>query len=332
MAEPILEVRDLVTEIRTRRGHLGVVNGVSLKLYPGEIVGLVGESGSGKSMTSYSIMQLFPTSQAKVSGGQILFEGQDLRTARPAELRKLRGNRLSMIFQDPSSFLDPLMPIGKQVAETILSHKPQSKAAAEKQVLELLARLGLPDTAELARRYPHELSGGQKQRVLIATAIACQPSLLIADEPTTALDVTIQAQILDLLRQLRDQMNLAILLITHDLGVVAETCDRVYVMYASRIIEENETAALFKNPRHPYTRGLLQSTLSVEAYRSELFSIPGSVPSLANLPQGCYFRPRCPLADEKCLERPPLMGQPGSPARSACWHTDRLEEALVWKE
>ena len=332
MAGPILEVRDLVTEIRTRRGQLKVVNEVSLKLFPGEIVGLVGESGSGKSMTSYSIMQLFPTAQARITGGQILFQGQDLCKARPQELRKLRGNRLAMIFQDPSSFLDPLMPVGKQVAETLRAHRPLDKAAAEKLVPDMLSRLGLPDASELVRRYPHELSGGQKQRVLIATAIACEPALLIADEPTTALDVTIQAQILDLLRQLRDQLNLAILLITHDLGVVAETCDRVYVMYASRIVEENATAELFKNPRHPYTRGLLQSTLSVEAYRAELFSIPGSVPPLANLPRGCYFRPRCPLADDKCLEWPPLMKQAETDGRAACWHTDRLDEKLVWKE
>lgn len=335
MSEPVLEVRDLVTEIRTRRGALPVVNQVSFKLEPGEVIGLVGESGSGKSMTAYSIMQLFPTTQARVTQGQILFEGRDLRTLPSAELRQLRGNRLAMIFQDPASFLDPLMPVGKQVAETLRAHGPKAEAGAENYVPELLTRLGLPDAAALMRRYPHELSGGQKQRVLIATAIACRPTLLIADEPTTALDVTVQAQILELLRALRAEMGLAILLITHDLGLVAEMCDRVYVMYAGRIVETNTAEALFKRPRHPYTRGLLQSTLSVESYSGELFSIPGSVPGLAELPTGCAFRPRCPLADEQCLQLPPLrvMESPGEEnGRAACWHAENSAARLVWKE
>lgn len=323
MSQPILEVRRLVTEIRTRRGVVRAVDEVSLTVGRGEIVALVGESGSGKSMTAYSLMQLFPTQAARVAGGQVLFEGRDLLAARPDELRRIRGGRLAMIFQDPSSFLDPLMTVGNQVAEPLVAHGyPADKIPA--RVADLLARMGLPDAESLARRYPFELSGGQRQRVLIAAAIACNPTLLIADEPTTALDVTVQAQIMDLLRSLRDEMGLAIILITHDLGVVAQHADRVYVMYAARLAESNATGDLFRQPRHPYTRGLLRSTLSIEGGSDELYSIPGVVPNLAVPPPGCRFHPRCPLATEVCREQPPLT--PSGAGLVACWHSDRVED------
>ncbi len=327
MPGPILEVKKLVTELGSRRGPIRVVDEVSLHIAPGEIVGLVGESGSGKSMTAFSLLQLFPTRAARVTGGQILFEGRDLRTLKPEELRRMRGERLSMIFQDPSSFLDPLMPIGKQVGEPLLVH--QRRAEVARRVPELLSAMGLPDADTLTRRYPHQLSGGQRQRVLIAGAIACQPGLLIADEPTTALDVTVQAQILALLEQLRRDTGLAILLITHDLGIVAEVCDRVYVMYAGRIVESNTTDALFNRPRHPYTQGLLRSTLSAEAAIQELFSIPGTVPNLAALPEGCAFRTRCPLASEICLKRPELIEEDGGEV--ACWNSAKAVSYPVWE-
>src|SRR3954452_20451394 len=285
--EPILDVRDLVTEIRGRRGPVRVVDEVSLTIGPGEIVGLVGESGSGKSMTAFSILGLFPTPAARSASGEILFRGQDLRRLSESALRVFRGARIGMVFQDPSSYLDPLMPVGQQVAETLRSHG--QRAGVQERVLELLEQMELPDPAAIARRYPHELSGGQRQRVLIAAALAMRPALLIADEPTTALDVTVQASILDLLARLRDTLGLSILLITHDLGIVAEVCDRVYVMYAGRVVETNEVHGLFARPRHPYTQGLLRGTLSVEAFSGDLFSIPGIVPNPRAFPSGCRF-------------------------------------------
>ncbi len=258
----LLDVRGLVTEIGSRRGPVRVVDGVSLSVGRGEIVGLVGESGSGKSMTAFSIVDLFPTEAARVAAGEVWLEGTDLRTLPPGRLREVRGARVGMVFQDPMSYLDPLMPVGRQVAESLRMHgRP---AGAEARVRELLAAMDLPDPAGVARRYPHELSGGQRQRVLIAAALAMQPPLLIADEPTTALDVTVQAQILALLRRLRESMGLSVLLITHDLGVVAEVCDRVYVMNAGRVVETNDVFTLFRQPEHPYTQELLRGALSLE--------------------------------------------------------------------
>ena len=323
----MLELRDLVTEIRGRRGAIRVVDEVSLTVGPGEIVGLVGESGCGKSMTAFSVLGLFPTPAARVAGGSILFRGQELRGLSPSELRLYRGARIGMVFQDPSSFLDPLMPVGQQVAETLVSHG--QRAGVEARVLELLTQMELPDPAGVARRYPHELSGGQRQRVLIAAALAMRPALLIADEPTTALDVTVQASILHLLVRLRETLGLGILLITHDLGIVAEVCDRVYVMYAGRVAETNNVHGLFAQPRHPYTQGLLRGTLSVEAYGGDLFSIPGVVPNPRAFPAGCRFNPRCPIVTDVCRTNdPPLMQR--EHGADACWRALEPAAANAW--
>jgi peptide/nickel transport system ATP-binding protein len=329
-APPLLEVRDLVTEIRGQEGSVRVVDGVSLSVGRGEVVGLVGESGCGKSMTAFSIMDLFPTPAAQVVGGQVWFEGEDLRRAGEERRRRVRGARIGMVFQDPMSYLDPLMPVGRQIAESLREHGTRGKQEVEARVTDLLTTMDLPDPAGIARRYPHELSGGQRQRVLIAAALAMGPALLIADEPTTALDVTVQASILRLLLRLRAEMGLALLLITHDLGIVAEVCDRVYVMYAARVVETNAVEGLFARPRHPYTQGLLRGTLAVEAYAGELFSVPGTVPDLRQPPAGCRFHPRCPLAAGVCREEvPPLMARREGGA-DACWRALEPAAAHTW--
>ena len=311
MSGAVLDVRRLVTQLHHRRsGWLPVVDDVSLSIDKGEIVGLVGESGCGKSMTAFSIMQLFPTPAARVAGGEVIFKGRDLLKLPPDEMRSVRGAGIGMIFQDPSTFLDPLLTLGDQIAEPLYAH--QFAGSPRARTLELIEQMGLPDPPVLARRYPHQVSGGQKQRALIATAMACAPDLLIADEPTTALDVTIQAQILDLMRSLRAQTGAAILLITHDLGVVAEMCDRVYVMYAGRVVEQNSTAALFKAPRHPYTQGLLNSTISLETASKSLFAIPGTIPGL----EGMAARlPLCPALPAGCPGLPGADAGTGTPGK-----------------
>lgn len=334
-ASPLLDIRHLRTVIdRPRRlgGELVVVDDVSLSVGRGEIVGLVGESGCGKSMTAFSVMQLFPTPTTRVAAGEIILEGRDLLKLHPDELREVRGARVGMIFQDPSTFLDPMYTLGAQIAEPLAAHGYTGDPQARTR--DLVAQMGLPDPEIMVRRYPHQVSGGQKQRVLIATAMACSPSLLIADEPTTALDVTVQAQILDLMRDLRDQTGTAILLITHDMGVVAELCDRVYVMYAGKVVETNSTRALFAAPRHPYTQGLLRSTISLEAAdpgaARTLHFIPGTVPRLDALPPGCRFAPRCPIADAICRTQPPLTAVDGGAV--ACWHSERTRQQSAWSE
>ncbi len=326
MSDVLLQVSHLVTAIRSQRGSLRVVDDVSLTVGRGEIVGLVGESGCGKSMTAFSLMQLFPTPAARVAGGQILFEGRDLLTLSPAERRRVRGAEMAMIFQDPATFLDPLITLGDQIAEPLHAHAYRGDWRA--RTLELVEQMGLPDPGLIARRYPHQVSGGQKQRALIAAAMACAPKLLIADEPTTALDVTVQAQILDLMRDLREQTGTSLLLITHDLGVIAEMCDRVYVMYAGKIVEANATRELFRAPQHPYTQGLLRSTVSLESATTALFAIPGTVPSLKELPAGCRFAPRCPIASAQCQQLPP--DAPAGSGTVACWHVDRAAASDIW--
>lgn len=327
MNEIILDVRNLVTEIHQRRGWLRVVDDVSFTVARGEIVGLVGESGCGKSMTAFSLMQLFPTASARIASGQVIFDGRDLVKLSPDELRRVRGAQMAMIFQDPATFLDPLMTLGNQIAEPLRAHEYPGDPRA--RTLELVAQTGLPDPALIVNRYPHQVSGGQKQRALIAAAMACAPKLLIADEPTTALDVTVQAQILDLMRDLRDQTGAALLLITHDLGVIAEMCDRVYVMYAGKIVEANATRDLFRAPRHPYTQGLLRSTVSLESATTNLFAIPGTVPNLNELPVGCRFAPRCPIASAQCQQQPAFVANGASAV--ACWNVERAAED-IWKE
>jgi oligopeptide/dipeptide ABC transporter ATP-binding protein len=288
----ILEVRGLRTSFHTRDGIVKAVDGINFRVGRGEIMGLVGESGCGKSVTSLSIMGLVGP-PGRVEGGEILFDGQDLLKLKPDDLRKLRGDRISMIFQQPQSSLNPVQDVGRQIAEVLELHRGMKTGPARARALELLKMVGIPDPERRIKSFPHEMSGGMAQRVMIAMALACEPELLIADEPTTALDVTIQAQILDLMRHLREQTGTAIILITHDLGVVAEMCDRVAVMYAGEIVEQADVITLFRRPSHPYTRGLIESIPLVGDVREELSVIPGNVPNLIDLPNGCRFAPRC---------------------------------------
>jgi peptide/nickel transport system ATP-binding protein len=289
---PLLEVSGLRTSFRTRDGVVKAVDGIDFHVDRGEIMGLVGESGCGKSVTSLSIMGLVGR-PGRVDAGEVVFDGRDLLKLKPDEMRKLRGDRLSMIFQQPQSSLNPVRDVGRQIGEVLELHRSMKRGPARQRALELLRMVGIPDPERRLKSYPHEMSGGMAQRVMIAMALACEPELLIADEPTTALDVTIQAQILDLMRNLREQTGTAIILITHDLGVVAEMCDRVAVMYAGEIVEQTDVSTLFRQARHPYTRGLIGSIPVVGDVREELSVIPGNVPNLIDLPKGCRFAPRC---------------------------------------
>ena len=289
---PLLEIKGLYTSFKTRHGLVRAVDGIDFHVDRGEIMGLVGESGCGKSVTSLSIMRLI-ASPGNVDAGEILFDGQDLLKLSSEDMRKIRGDRISMIFQQPTSSLNPVWTVGRQIEEVLRIHRGMKGKAAWGRSLELLRMVGIPDPERRLKAFPHEMSGGMAQRVMIAMALACEPELLIADEPTTALDVTIQAQILDLMRNLRDETGTAIILITHDLGVVAEMCDRVAVMYAGEIVEETDVVPLFREPLHPYTRGLIGSIPVVGEVKDELAVIPGNVPNLIDLPKGCRFAPRC---------------------------------------
>ena len=304
--KPLLEVKGLQTYFYTEDGIVKAINGVDFVIRPGEVMGLVGESGSGKSVTSLSIMRLLSGS-GKIVNGSILFDGVDLVTLSEDEVVKIRGDELSMIFQQPASCLNPVFRIGDQIAETIMVHQELSKQAAWQQAVEMLRKVGIPDAARRATAFPHEISGGQAQRVMIAMALSCLPKLLIADEPTTALDVTIQAQILDLMRTLRTETGTAILLITHDMGVIAEMCDSVAVMYAGQIVEYTDVITLFDQQLHPYTEGLLAAIPVLGDVRDSLAVIPGSVPNLIELPPGCKFAARCPYAKELCVETEPRL-------------------------
>ena len=289
---PLLEVKGLRTSFYTRDGIVRAVDGIDFHVDRGEIMGLVGESGCGKSVTSLSIMRLV-AKPGRIEGGQILFDGQDLLKLSTDQMRRVRGERISMIFQQPQSSLNPVWDVGKQIAEVLEIHRGLKGSAARNRALELLRMVGIPDPKRRLSAFPHEMSGGMAQRVMIAMALACEPELLIADEPTTALDVTIQAQILDLMRNLRDETGTAIVLITHDLGVVAEMCDRVAVMYAGEIVEQSDVTTLFRRPKHPYTQGLIASIPVVGQVQDDLSTIPGNVPNLIDLPKGCRFAPRC---------------------------------------
>ncbi len=299
---PLLEVRDLRTYFFTEAGVARAVDGVSWSLPRGKTLALVGESGCGKSVTALSIMRLVPDPPGRIVGGQILFDGRDLVTASERELRQIRGNRIGMIFQEPMTSLNPVYTIGDQIIEAIELHQSLRGRAARELAIEMLRQVGIPAPERRVDEYPHQLSGGMRQRVMIAMALSCNPSLLIADEPTTALDVTIQAQILDLLRSLQEQRHMSVLLITHDLGVVAQVADEVCVMYASRIVERAEVRELFANPLHPYTQGLFRSIPRLGQEKERLEVIPGNVPNPLHFPSGCKFHPRCPRGhdDPQC--------------------------------
>jgi len=318
MEGPLLQVDDLTTILRTAEGDVRAVNGVSIEIGRGEIVGVVGESGCGKSMTAMSILGLVPSPPGQIVGGRVMFDGQDLAGLSDRDLRRVRGRRIAMIFQDPMTFLNPVLTVETQIGEMLKQHLGLRAEERRRRVLELLERVRIADPVRVAGSYPHELSGGMRQRILIATAISCDPDLIIADEPTTALDVTVQAQILDLLRDLIREMGSSLLLITHDLGVVAETCDRVYVMYAGKVVESATSEQLFHAPRHPYTRGLLKSVLRVDERRSDLYALDGTVPNLVDLPVGCSFRDRCSVAVPACATKVPSLtaDMQGS---VACW-------------
>ena len=316
-APPVLDVRGLGVRIRLGHRELRAIDDVGFHLRPGETLGLVGESGSGKTMTALALMRLLETPPVEIDRGSVTLDGTDLLGLSERAMEDLRGHRISMIFQEPMTALNPVMPVGRQIEEPLQRHLSLSRRDARGQAMALLDQVGLP--AGLRTAYPHELSGGMRQRVTIAIAIACRPAVLVADEPTTALDVTVQAQILDLLRALQADMGMAMLLITHDLGVVAEAADRVAVMYAGRVVETAPVASLFRAPLHPYTRGLLRSVPRIERTRpSVLPEIAGMVPSLVDMPPGCAFAARCPRANARCATRPPLA--PAGPGHDvACW-------------
>ncbi|MBK5927390.1 ABC transporter ATP-binding protein [Rhodobaculum claviforme] len=328
--DPVLQVDDLRTWFDTRDGVVKAVEGLSFDLRPGEILGVVGESGCGKSITSLSIMQLVPTPPGRYASGAIRFKGRDLLRLTPAEMRRIRGNEISMIFQDPMSSLNPVLTVGDQLTEAIVLHQGLDPRAATARAREMLDLVHIPEPERRLREYPHQLSGGMRQRVMIAMALSCNPQVLIADEPTTALDVTIQAQILGLMEEIREKLQTAIILITHDLGVVAEMADRVLVMYAGRKVEEADVVELFERPQHPYTRGLMRSVPRLgadgEGSATRLAEIPGIVPALTNLPAGCAFADRCAFVTDRCrAEYPPLVPR-GPRHLAACWHSDTLPE------
>jgi peptide/nickel transport system ATP-binding protein len=316
---PLLEILDLHTHFFTPNGVLKAVNGVSLSVQRGEVLAVVGESGCGKSVTAFSVLQLVAQPPGRIVAGEIMFEGRDLLRCTPEEMRGVRGNGIAMIFQEPMTSLNPVLTIGEQVAETLIQHQKLTSRAARDRVIELLTLVRMSAPQQRVDQYPHELSGGMRQRVMIAMALACEPKLLIADEPTTALDVTVQAQILDLLLEMRDRLGMAIILITHDLGVVAETADRVAVMYAGRKVEEASVFDLFKAPHHPYTQGLIRATPGAGGSRStRLMEIKGMVPSLSNMPSGCAFAPRCDWAIDACRSAVPPLQSSGPLHMMAC--------------
>ncbi len=329
MSDPILSVRDLKTSFFTQRGQVQAVRGVSFDVYPGEVLGIVGESGSGKSITCMSVLRLLKAN-GRIMGGEALFEGQNLTALDESDLRDLRGNKIGVIFQDPMTSLNPTLSVGEQVIETILRHRKATHAEARARAIELFDLVRIPSAAERLKSYPHEFSGGMRQRVMIAIALACDPKLLIADEPTTALDVTIQRQILGLLKDLQTRLGMAVILITHDLGVIAEVTDRIVVMYGGLVMETAPVRDLFATPRHPYTAGLLASVPDLrDDTHQRLTPIPGSPPDMANPPAGCPFAPRCPHAMQQCAAvLPPMFGETQA---ARCWlhHPDAPKVAGI---
>lgn len=327
--ETLLRVSNLKTSFYTERGKVTAVDNVSFHVNKGEILGIVGESGCGKSATSQSILRLHNKFLTDYEG-EVKFKDKNLLELTEKTMQDIRGNDISMIFQDPMSSLNPVYTIGNQIVETIVIHQKVSKNEAHKRAVEMLRLVGIPDPDRRMQEYPHQLSGGMRQRILIAIALVCEPDLLIADEPTTALDVTIQAQILELILKMNNQLEMGIMFITHDLGVVAEICDRIIVMYLGQIVEEADVESLFKNPLHPYTKGLMQAIPQIDGDRVEkLHTIKGRVPSLHNVPNGCRFAARCPFADEKCLNEPPTLDEETVTHKVRCWHYDKVQEAEV---
>ncbi|WP_153463128.1 ABC transporter ATP-binding protein [Sediminibacillus terrae] len=316
--DKLLQVDNLVTQFRTAEGKLSAVRGISFSVEKGETLCIVGESGCGKSITSLSIMGLLP-SNGEIAEGSITFQDEELTGKKEEELRQLRGNKMSMIFQEPMTALNPVFTIGYQLREPLILHQHMSKRQATDKAVELLEQVGIPDPKKRLKQFPHELSGGMRQRVMIAIALACNPSLLIADEPTTALDVTIQAQILDLIDDLKRKMDMGVVFVTHDMGVVAEIADRVMVMYAGEVVEIGEVKEIFNNPQHPYTKGLLASVPNVDDEYHTLESIPGSLPNLNEKIQGCRFHPRCPLATERCKREASPIFDVRETHQSKCW-------------
>jgi len=329
----VLEVEDLQTYFYTRGGLVKAVDCVSFSLTRGATLAIVGESGCGKSVTALSLMRLVADPPGRIVGGSVRLEGVDLLRLDEAAMRDIRGNQISMVFQEPMTSLNPVMTIGRQISEALILHQRMTNNAALKRAIEMLQLVGIPEPKQRAKEYPHQLPGGMRQRAMIAMALACNPRILIADEPTSALDVTIQAQILELIAKLQRELGTAVILITHDLGVVAETAERVIVMYAGRKVEEAAVGELFARPLHPYTRGLMNSIprlalMRREASQQRLQEIPGIVPALSNLPQACTFAPRCAFADDKCRGQFPPYQEKRPDHWAACWHSDRIAEKV----
>jgi oligopeptide/dipeptide ABC transporter ATP-binding protein len=319
MKETLIEVKGLKTDFTIEGIPRRIIDDISFEIYRGEVLGVVGESGSGKSVTARSILRLIPSPPGKIAGGEILFDGRDILQMDLDELLEIRGNAISMIFQEPMSSLNPVFTCGEQIQEGVRLHQSLGGKAARQRAIDLLTMVGIPMPEQRVDSYPHELSGGMRQRIMIAMALSCSPQLLIADEPTTALDPTIQAQILELIRKVQGEIGMSVLYITHDLGVVAETCDRVMVMYAGRIVEKAKVAELFSKPGHPYTQGLLRAIPRLNAKRERLYVIKGMVPHFADMPVGCSFHPRCPSAFDRCVAEKPALHEIGEGHWAACW-------------
>lgn len=326
MNTPLLQVKNLKTYFFDEDKVAKAVDGVNFEVYEGETLGIVGESGCGKSVTSLSIMRLINEPPGKIMDGEIIFRGENLLKKSSSQMRQIRGNEISMIFQEPMTSLSPVYTIGDQIVETIMLHQKKKKREAYSLAVEMLAKVGIPLPERRVHEYPYQLSGGMRQRVMIAIALSCHPKLLIADEPTTALDVTVQAQILELLKELQQNMGTAIILITHDLGVVAEISDRVAVMYAGKVVEYTDVRTIFKDPRHPYTWGLMNSIPKLTE-KKRLQAIDGVIPDPSDLPQGCSFNPRCRFADEKCINTEPEFKEINKQHYVRCWHYERIKRS-----
>ncbi|MDO3680889.1 ABC transporter ATP-binding protein [Paenibacillus ehimensis] len=319
MTQKLLDVKGLKTQFTRDQGKVNAIDGVDFHVNKGEVLGLVGESGCGKSVTSLSVMRLLHGTPGSIVGGTVRFQEKDLVALSESDMRRIRGKDIAMIFQEPMTSLNPVLKIGKQLVEAIRLHLKYDKSKAREHAVHMLKLVGIPRAEDVIDEYPHQLSGGMRQRVMIAMAMSCNPQLLIADEPTTALDVTIQAQILDLMKKLKDENDMSIMLITHDLGVVAEMCDRVIVMYAGRVVEEGNVLDIFDDPQHPYTKGLIHSVPKLRQNHRRLESIPGNVPDLTNMPAGCKFAPRCSAVMDICREREPELVQTAGGRKCRCW-------------